>query len=41
MAKTGLTVQPVLIVRERPSQQLIDQAYFYRIIEARELLNVS
>ena len=36
----GKTIQPVLIVRERPSQQLIDQAYFYKIIEARELLDV-
>jgi hypothetical protein len=34
----GKTIQPVLIVRERPSQQLIDQAYFYRIIEARDFL---
>jgi hypothetical protein len=29
----------VLIVRERPSQHLLDQAYFYKIIEARDLLN--
>jgi AAA+ ATPase superfamily predicted ATPase len=35
---SGKTIQPVLIVRERPSQQLIDQAYFYRIIEARDFL---
>ena len=34
----GKTIQPVLIVRERPSQNLIDQGYFYKIIEARDLL---
>jgi hypothetical protein len=34
----GKTIQPVLIVRERPSQRLIDQGYFYRIIEARDFL---
>jgi hypothetical protein len=34
----GKTVQPVLVVRDRPSQDLIDQGYFYRVIEARELL---
>jgi uncharacterized protein len=34
----GKTIQPVLIVREPPSQQLIDQAYFYKIIEARDFL---
>jgi hypothetical protein len=34
----GKTIQPVLIVRERPSQALIDQGYFYRIIEARDFL---
>jgi hypothetical protein len=31
-------VQVDLIVRERPSQHLLDQAYFYRIIEARDYL---
>lgn len=34
----GKTIQPVLIVRERPSQALLDQAYFYKIIEARDFL---
>lgn len=34
----GKTIQPVLIVRGHPSQELIDQGYFYRIIEAREFL---
>jgi uncharacterized protein len=34
----GKTIQPVLIVRERPSHELIDRGYFYRIIEARELM---
>jgi AAA+ ATPase superfamily predicted ATPase len=34
----GKTIQPVLIVRERPSQHLVDQAYFYKIIEARDFL---
>jgi uncharacterized protein len=34
----GKTIQPVLIVRERPSQHLLDQAYFYKIIEARDFL---
>jgi len=34
----GKTIQPVLIVRERPSQNLIDQGYFYKIIEARDFL---
>jgi hypothetical protein len=34
----GKTIQPVLIVREPPSQHLLDQAYFYKIIEAREFL---
>jgi hypothetical protein len=28
----------VLIVRDRPSQDLIDQGYFYRVIEARDFL---
>jgi uncharacterized protein len=37
----GKTIQPVLIVHERPSQQLLDQGYFYKIIEARELLTVE
>jgi uncharacterized protein len=32
------TLQPVLIVRNRPSQALIDSRYFYRIIEARQML---
>lgn len=35
----GKTIQPVLIVHERPSQDLLDQGYFYKIIEARELLD--
>ena len=35
----GKTIQPVLIVRERPSQALIDQGYFYKIIEARDFLD--
>lgn len=34
----GKTIQPVLVVRERPSQHLVDQNYFYRIIEARDFL---
>jgi hypothetical protein len=34
----GKTLQPVLIVRDRPSQDLIDQGYFYKIIEARDFL---
>jgi AAA+ ATPase superfamily predicted ATPase len=34
----GKTVQPVLIVRDRPSQDLIDQGYFYKVIEARDFL---
>ncbi|MGH8170000.1 MAG: AAA family ATPase [Steroidobacteraceae bacterium] len=34
----GKTVQPVLVVRDRPSQQLLDQGYFYKVIEAREFL---
>jgi hypothetical protein len=34
----GKTIQPVLIVRGKPSQELIDRGYFYRIIEAPELL---
>jgi hypothetical protein len=34
----GKTVQPVLVVRDRPSQDLIDQGYFYRVIEARDFL---
>lgn len=34
----GKTLQPVLVVRERPSQDLIDQGYFYKIIEARDFL---
>ena len=32
------TLQPVLIVRDRASQDLIDSGYFYRIIEARQIL---
>ena len=32
------TLQRVLIVREKVSQQLAESSYFYRIIEARELL---
>jgi len=35
----GRTIQPVLVVRE--SRDLIDQRYFYRIIEAHELLSVG
>ena len=34
----GKTVQPVLIVRDRPSREVLDEAFFYRIIEAREFL---
>lgn len=37
----GKTLQPVLIVHERPSQQLLDQGYFYKIIEARDLLKAD
>jgi uncharacterized protein len=37
----GKTLQPVLIVHERASQQLHDQGYFYKIIEARELLDAE
>ena len=32
----GKTIQPVLIVHQPPSQQLVDQAYFYKIIAARD-----
>lgn len=32
------TIQPVLIVRDRASQDLIDSGFFYRIIEARQIL---
>jgi hypothetical protein len=32
------TLQRVLIVRDKVSQQLARSSYFYRIIEARELL---
>jgi hypothetical protein len=34
----GKTVQAVLVVRDRPSQDLIDQGYFYKVIEARDFL---
>jgi uncharacterized protein len=34
----GKTIQPVLIVREHASQEVIDQGYFYKVIEARDFL---
>jgi uncharacterized protein len=34
----GKTVQPVLIARSQPSQDLIDRGYFYRIIQAADLI---
>lgn len=34
------TVQRVLIVRDKVSQELVRSSYFYRVIEARELLEV-
>lgn len=37
----GKTIQPVLVVRGHPSRELIDQGYFYRIIQASEFLNGS
>ena len=37
----GKTIQPVLIVREHASRELMDQGYFYKIIEARDLLSVA
>lgn len=37
----GKTIQPVLIVRGHASQELIDQGYFYRVIEAHRLLEGS
>ncbi len=36
----GKTFQPVLIVRDRPSQDLVDQAYFYKIIRASDFLHL-
>jgi uncharacterized protein len=35
----GKTIQPLLIVRGKPSHDLLDRGYFYRIIEARELMS--
>ena len=35
------TVQRVLIVRDKVSQELARSSYFYRVIEARELLQVA
>jgi len=35
------TLQPVLIVRDRASQDLVDSGFFYRIIEARRILNAG
>jgi hypothetical protein len=32
--KCSELIQPVLIVRDRPSQDLIDQCYFYKVVEA-------
>lgn len=34
----GKPLQPVLIVHERPSQDLLDQGCFCKIIKARERL---
>jgi AAA+ ATPase superfamily predicted ATPase len=36
----GKTIQPVLIVREHASQEVIDQGYFYKVIEARDFLRI-
>jgi hypothetical protein len=36
----GKTIQPVLIVHPRASRELLNKAYFYKVIEARELMNV-
>jgi uncharacterized protein len=37
----GRTIQPVLIVHPRASRDLINQRYFYKIIEARQLCGVE
>jgi hypothetical protein len=34
----GKTIQPVLIVRDRPLHDVLDKGFFYRIIEARDFL---
>jgi AAA+ ATPase superfamily predicted ATPase len=40
-ASKGKTIQTVLIVRDTPSQDLIDRGYFYRVIQATDLIALN
>ena len=37
----GKTIQPALIVHPRASRDLLDKGYFYKVIEAQQLLAVA